>query len=198
MSKIKYISKIKDKKNFSLAGKLLIATPVMLDVRFEHAVILLCGHDEQGAMGIVINKLVENLQLSQILEQLDIKIKRPKKEIPIHYGGPIEMGRGFALHSTDYLHESSIKVSDDFALTSNADILKIISVGRKPQSKMLALGYAGWSPGQLETELLSNGWIQANADHDIVFETPVSKKWEKALEKVGVRPEMFSTSFGHA
>ncbi len=182
----------------SYAGQLLVATPAMNDPRFEHAVVLLCGHDDQGAMGIIINKLVDNLTLMQVLDQLDIAMRETMEDRPVHYGGPIEMGRGFAIHSKDYMHESTVHVTDEISLTANAEVLKKMAQSDEPEKRFLALGYAGWSAGQLEDELQTSSWIQVDATIELVFETPTAKIWTKALEKSGIDPEKLSLFLGHA
>ena len=182
----------------SLIGQLLIATPGMTDPAFKQAVILICGQDEHGAMGIVLNKLFESLTLSEVIGQLSLDVDLVGLDMPVHYGGPVEMGRGFALHAPEYFHKDSIMVSDAFALTANVEILKVMALDTQPQLTLLALGYAGWGAGQLEEELKENAWVHVHADHELVFKTPTNKMWTKALNKLGVKPEMLSMTVGNA
>ncbi|AIL12330.1 hypothetical protein IM40_00435 [Candidatus Paracaedimonas acanthamoebae] len=181
-----------------LTGKLLVAMPQLMDPRFTHAVILICGHDKQGAMGLVLNRLIDSLTLQELLDQLNIKTPLIKEEMPIHFGGPVEMGRGFILHSTDYLHKASVKINEDIALTATVDILNEIASGHGPQKKILALGYTGWSAGQLETELQQNCWLMVEADLDLIFTKELDLLWKQVLNKIGVDPELLSLESGHA
>ena len=140
-----------------LEGQLLVAMPTMADPRFAHTVIYMCAHSEDGAMGLVVNKLLESLSFSDLLEQLEIEPAQESKPIPVHFGGPVEAARGFVLHSTDYTHEATMQVDDGFSLTATIDVLKAMAEGRGPRLSMLALGYAGWAPGQLDREIQENG-----------------------------------------
>ena len=182
----------------ALTGKLLVAMPQLMDPRFTHAVILICGHDKQGAMGLVLNRLIDSLTLQELLDQLNMKVPLIKEEIPIHFGGPVEMGRGFILHSTDYLHKASVKINDDVALTATIDILNEIATGHGPHHKILALGYTGWSAGQLETELQQNSWLVVEADLNLIFTKELDLLWKHVLNKIGVNPELLSLEAGHA
>ena len=142
----------------TLDGKLLVAMPGMGDPRFEQAVILVCAHSEDGAMGFIVNKPAPNLDFPSLLEQLGIESGPPRRDIRIHFGGPVESGRGFVLHSGDYLStNSTLQVNEVFGMTPTLDVLEEIAKGSGPSSALLALGYAGWGPGQLESEILSNG-----------------------------------------
>jgi putative transcriptional regulator len=181
-----------------LTGQLLIAMPQMKDPRFTHSVIYICGHDENGAMGLVINKMIDTVRLSDLLTQLGIEPSLQSQEVPIFFGGPVEMGRGFVLHSSDYVHEGSIMITDEIALTATLDILTIIAESDGPQQKMCLLGYAGWSSGQLETELQQNAWLQVPADMDLLFQQPINDRWRKVMSKIGVMPEDLSHEAGHA
>jgi putative transcriptional regulator len=182
-----------------LTGQLLIAAPQIVDPRFSHTVILMCGHDTNGAMGIILNRLIDGLTLKDLLQQFDLH--NPdilQVSTPIHFGGPVEMGRGFVLHSVDYLTDSSIKISNNIALSSTLEILSLVSQGNGPKEKIIALGYAGWSTGQLEAELQKNSWLQAEADFDIIFSSDLPGMWRKALNKLGVDPTLLSPETGHA
>ena len=188
----------KETKSKYLTGTLLIAMPQMKDARFHHAVIYVCGHDEKGAMGLVVNRLAESITFKNLLEQLNIQVPNLKLNFRIHYGGPIEMGRGFVLHTEDYMHESSVKMGENVVLTATVKILQDIAKGKGPSKFMLALGYAGWSPGQLEQEIQDNGWLQVQADEELLFGENINTRWEQALTKLGVDIAMFSTEAGHA
>ena len=135
-----------------LEGQLLVAMPTMADPRFARSVIYMCAHSDDGAMGLVVNKLLESLSFSDLLEQLEIEAASVDERIRVHFGGPVEAARGFVLHSTDYTHEATMRVDDGFALTATIDVLKAMAEGRGPRLSMLALGYAGWAQGQLDRE----------------------------------------------
>ncbi|MFQ5534845.1 MAG: YqgE/AlgH family protein [Sphingomonadales bacterium] len=185
-------------ENVYLEGQLLLAMPTMSDPRFERSVIYLCAHSAEGAMGLVINKMVGNITFPQLLDQLDIEVEQPNEHILIHAGGPVEPTRGFVLHSADYVQESTLIVSETVALTATVDILKAIARNSGPQHSLLALGYAGWGPGQLDNEIQANGWLHTEADHELLFETEAQLKWPLAMAKLGVNVSMLSTEAGHA
>ncbi len=183
----------------SLDGKFLVAMPGMGDPRFEHAVILLCAHSEDGAMGFIVNKPSPNLRFASLLETLGIAPAPPRRDIRIHFGGPVENGRGFVLHSGDYLSgNATLKVSDAFGMTPTRDILEDIAKGSGPGSALLALGYSGWGPGQLESEILSNGWLTCDASPPIVFGEDNDSKWDAALKSIGVDAMLLSPEAGRA
>lgn len=180
-----------------LAGQLLVAMPNMRDPRFERTVIYLCVHNAEGAMGLVINKPVGSLTFPQLLRQLGI----PKESVVdrrVHFGGPVEMGRGFVLHSDEYEQESTVKVRPGYAVTATIDILKAIAEGGGPERALLALGYAGWAPGQLDGEIQANGWLHAPADVGIVFDDELDTKWNRAISKIGIDLALLSGEAGHA
>lgn len=183
-----------------LTGKLLIAMPEMGDPRFEHSVVFLCSYGDDGAMGLIVNKPAGDVRLSDLLSQLEIKPDRPERgEMRVHFGGPVETARGFVLHSDGYdanLH--SMKVSEGFSMTATLDILEDIATGQGPERAQLMLGYAGWGPGQLESEIAMNGWLTTDADPDIVFGLPDDAKWEAALKTLGVDSLTLSASAGRA
>lgn len=183
-----------------LNGKLLIAMPDMGDPRFEHSVVFLCSHGDDGAMGLIVNKPAADVQLADLLKQLEIKPDRPERgQMPVHFGGPVETARGFVLHSADYdanLH--SMKVDETFSMTATMDILEDIATGNGPERALLMLGYAGWGPGQLESEIAMNGWLTTEADADLVFARSDESKWEAALKTLGVDPLTLSASAGRA
>ena len=182
-----------------LDGKLLIAMPGMGDPRFEKAVIFMCAHSEDGALGLIINRPAPELEFSALLEQLDIDAGPVKRDIRVHLGGPVEHGRGFVLHSDDYESENStLNVSEGFGMTATLDVLEELARGEGPSMALLALGYSGWGPGQLESEILSNGWLTCDAPENIVFGPDDSDKWTAALESMGVDPRMLSSEAGRA
>jgi putative transcriptional regulator len=182
----------------SLAGQLLVAMPQMEDHRFARSVIYLCAHNREGAMGLVLNKLVGTLTLPELLQSLGIPAPGLRGKPPVHFGGPVESGRGFVLHSADYNEEGSLSVGSDLALTATLDILRAIGKGAGPRRSILALGYAGWGPGQLDGELQANGWLHAPSDEAILFDPDLDSKWQRALAAVGVDISMLSIETGHA
>ncbi len=181
-----------------LEGQLLIAMPTMGDERFQRTVIFMCAHSAQGAMGLVVNRLADQIDFKDLLDQLRIEVPALIQEIQVHTGGPVESGRGFVLHTTDYCQDSTLQVSDDIGLTATADILKSIAAGDGPVHSLLALGYAGWAPGQLDAEIQANGWLHVPADRELVFDRDLDSKWERAVQKVGIDPSFLSMDAGHA
>jgi len=181
-----------------LAGQLLIAMPGIGDPRFDKTVIYLCAHSEEGAMGLVVNREFDDLTFPDLLEQLNIEPAPHLSPIMVQFGGPVESGRGFVLHTQDYMHDGSLAVDDTIALTATVDILRAIAEGEGPEQHMLALGYAGWGPGQLDAEIRANGWLHVEADERLVFDADLDAKWEMAMGKIGIDPRMLSDSAGHA
>ena len=184
-----------------LSGHLLIAMPQMRDPRFQRSVIYMCVHNPKCAMGLVVNRLVGSLTFPDLLQQLNIDAENLKRTIRVHFGGPVESGRGFVLHSDDFKDSGTTVVPGGLALTATIDILKAIAGGGGPRRSLLALGYAGWGPQQLDEELQANAWLSAPADEDIVFDNALDSKWERALGKIGIAPEMLmglSGDAGHA
>lgn len=181
-----------------LEGQLLLAMPGMMDPRFDRTVIYVCSYTEEGAMGLVVNRYLNSLTFSELLEQLDIEVEEPVSDIPVHAGGPVETGRGFVLHSTDYIQDSSLVVSESIALTATVDILKAIAEGRGPRYRLLALGYAGWSPGQIDQEIQNNGWLTCPANEQLIFETSPDDMWPRAMSMMGIDVSMLSSHAGHA
>lgn len=182
-----------------LEGKLLVAMPSMGDTRFEHAVILLCAHSDKGAMGLIINKPSAEIRMSDVLDQLDISPTENAAKMIVHYGGPVETGRGFVLHSADYtssLH--TLQVCDTFGMTATLDILEEIAKDDGPRDALMILGYAGWGPGQLENEIAQNAWLTADAPSTLVFQVPAGQKWSAALESLGIDPLSLSSVAGRA
>ena len=181
-----------------LTGQLLIAMPNMGDPRFARTVIYMCAHSAEGAMGLVINKPLPSITFAELLQQLNIEASDEVEGLRVQLGGPVESGRGFVLHSADFVREGTMVVSDNIALTATIDILRAIATGKGPLHHMLALGYAGWGPGQLDAEIQANGWLHAAADEAILFDPDLSTKWERAIAKLGVTPAMLSGEAGHA
>ncbi len=181
-----------------LEGQLLVAMPNMPDPRFARSVIYLCAHSEDGAMGLVVNKLIDSVKFPELLEQLGIETSQVDDKIQVHFGGPVEAARGFVLHSTDYNHDATMLVDDHFALTATVDVLKSMAEGGGPRQSLLALGYAGWAPGQLDTEIQNNGWLTAPADAGLVFADDQDSKWERAVAQLGIDIGKLSGFAGHA
>lgn len=181
-----------------LSGQLLIAMPSMPDPRFSRSVVYLCAHSEEGAMGLVINRPLDSIDFPDLLEQLGVEVENPDRAIRVLFGGPVEQGRGFVLHSSDYIQDSTLVVDEQVSLTATVDILQSIATGKGPSHKLFALGYAGWGPGQLDDEILNNGWLSVEADPALLFGDNLTGKWEQALDKIGIRPEMLSDTAGHA
>ena len=186
-------------QQIELNGKLLIAMPGMLDPRFALSVVFLCAHSDDGAMGIVVNKPTDDLRLRELLDQLSINPGDDFRNLPVHFGGPVEHGRGFVLHDFGYHSSiSTLNVNDNFAMTATMDVLEDLADGRGPGKAIIALGYAGWGPGQLEAEIGQNGWLTCDADSELVFDIPDTAKWEGALNKLGVSALTLSADAGHA
>jgi len=181
-----------------LTGQLLIAMPNMRDPRFTRTVIYICAHNADGAMGLVVNRLVGSVTFPDLLKQLGIDTDATSEEIRVHFGGPVESGRGFVLHSGEYHHDSTLQVAEQMALTATIDILQDMAKGCGPRRSLLALGYAGWGAGQLDAEIQSNGWLIVAADEQLVFDEDLDNKWERAIAKLGVDPALLSSEAGHA
>lgn len=181
-----------------LTGQLLIAMPNMRDPRFARTVIYMCAHNADGAMGLVVNRLIGSITFPDLLEQLGIDNSSVSEEIRVHFGGPVESGRGFVLHSSEYEREGTLQVSQKVGLTATIDILRDMASGSGPQHSLLALGYAGWGPGQLDSEIQANGWLHVEADERLVFGADLDGKWEQAISKLGFDLSMLSGDAGHA
>lgn len=190
----------------SLEGQLLIAMPDMSDKRFRRSVIYMCAHSAEGAMGLIINQQAPGLSVAELLEQLEIVTEEDAAKLParlqsmdVHVGGPVETGRGFVLHSSDYFAENStLTITDDTSLTATVDILRAMVEGRGPRRAMLALGYSSWAPGQLENELQHNVWLHAPADSELIFSRRMDEKYGLALSKLGVELPHLVSQAGHA
>jgi putative transcriptional regulator len=188
-----------------LDGQMLIASPAMSDDRFAKSLIYVCAHSPEGAMGIVVNQPASNIKFPDLLVQLNvvpdrdaIQVSRGNDDVMVMKGGPVETGRGFVLHSADFFIENStLPIDDGICLTATIDILKAIATGGGPARAILALGYAGWAPGQLEQEIQNNGWLHCAADRDLIFGDP-EYKYERAMRKLGISPGMLSSEAGHA
>jgi len=181
-----------------LTGQLLIAMPGLTEEPFARTVIYLCAHSATGAMGLVVNKAMPQIDFPELLEQLGIEDAERAGHRAVLYGGPVESGRGFVLHSAEFVREGTMVVDDKVALTATVDILRAIAGGDGPRDHLLALGYAGWGPGQLDQEIQANGWLNAPADPDLIFDADLDSKWERAIAKLGVSPSMLSGEAGHA
>ena len=181
-----------------LTGHILIAMPSMLDPRFDKTIVLMCSHGPEGAMGLVLNRQFGDLDFKGLLRQFDLDLAAGIPELPVFYGGPVEPVRGFVLHSSEYLKESTTVITPTIHLTATVEILSLLAEGNGPERALLVLGYAGWAPGQLEAEIQNNSWLTAPADDDLVFDRDVESKWNRALGKIGVSPMMLSADFGHA
>jgi putative transcriptional regulator len=182
-----------------LDGQLLIAMPGMGDLRFERSVIFLCAHSAEGAMGLIVNKPAPDLSFADLLAQLKIPASAELGNSRVHFGGPVEHGRGFVLHSAEYkVEDSSLCVSPEFSMTATVDILQDMARGAGPVRALLALGYAGWGPGQLEGEIQANGWLTAPAEAEIVFGLRDGEKWGAALRSISIDPRLLSAESGRA
>lgn len=187
----------------SLAGKLLIAMPSISDPNFERSVVFLCAHSEQGAMGFVVNKPAPLTVFSDLLEKTELadnleNVPEDVMRIPIRLGGPVETFRGFVLHSADYpADDTSLVVGNGYVVSATLNVLTDIAHGRGPAQKLIALGYAGWSPGQLENEILHNGWLHCDAEPSLIYEPDLEVTHTRALAKMGIDPRMLSSEAGH-
>ena len=180
-------------------GQLLLATPKMTDFRFERAVILICSHNTEGAMGIIVNKPTLELKFDDILEQLKIIPQKKATNQKIYFGGPVEFGRGFVVHSSDYdVPNVSINIQEEYYLTASIEILEDMANGCGPKESLLALGYAGWGPGQLEKELLFDSWLMCDPDPNLIFSLHSETKWNSGLKKLGINPSHLATIGGSA
>ncbi len=199
-------TKRKRQRGSYLDGNLLIAMPSMGDPRFARAVIYLCAHSADGAMGIIINQRAPNISFKELLEQLNIaptqdriRLKSGIHGMAVHLGGPVETGRGFVLHSSDsFKADSTLPIDESVCLTATIDILRDIAKGTGPDKALLALGYAGWAPGQLENEIQSNGWLHCSADPELIFDSEIDNKYRRAMDLIGIDPIRLVNDSGHA
>jgi len=185
-------------KSAYMIGQFLIAMPSMPDPRFSRSVVYVCAHNADGAMGLIVNRLFEGLSFTSLLGQLDIPPADISRDVAVHFGGPVESGRGFVLHSNDYSGEGTLVVDGKVSLTATIDVLKALAEGHGPSQCVLALGYAGWSPGQLDAEIQANGWLHAPATPELLFDPDLDKKWDRVLAHIGINPAMLSSEAGHA
>jgi putative transcriptional regulator len=185
-------------QTINLTDQFLIAMPRLVDPNFFQTVTYIFSHNEQGAMGIVINRPL-NLDLGEILAQMNLSTSiRHVRNMPVYDGGPVKTDRGFVIHAPDTRWQSTIKVSEDVEVTTSKDILEAISKGLGPQKSFIALGYAGWGAGQLEQEIMDNCWLNAPSGTDIIFDTPFEKRWELAVALLGINMQNLSSQIGHA
>lgn len=182
-----------------LERQLLIAMPSMGDPRFARTVIYMCSHNAEGAMGLVINKPYPGLTFPNLLTQLGIE-STAENDIIVRQGGPVETGRGFVLHSTDYMRQGSVKIDEDIGigLTATLDVLRAIATGTGPQHSLFALGYAGWGAGQLDAEIHENAWLAAPADFELIFTPELDNLWDRAVRKIGIDVAKLASVSGHA
>lgn len=196
------ISRLED----SLEGKLLISMPTIAEGCFARSVVYICAHSEDGAMGLIVNQAAKSIAFDELLEQLDIEDNEgcladtdKLQARTVHFGGPVDTSRGFVLHSPDYFQASStVQMADGFSLTSTPDVLKALLTGAGPEHSIVALGYAGWSPGQLENEIKHNGWLHCEADPSVVFGSELEAKYDNALSKLGISSSQLIAEAGHA
>jgi putative transcriptional regulator len=181
-----------------LTGQLLIAMPAMSDPRFTLSVIYVCAHTPEGAMGLVVNRPIVKPSFDELLKQLDVAPAPPARRLRLCAGGPVDNARGFVLHTTDWTGEGSLRVNEGLALTASLDVLKAIAEGGGPREGLLALGYAGWGPGQLDNEIHKNAWLSVPADEMLVFDEEHDTKWRRALGKLNIDPLLLSEAAGHA
>jgi putative transcriptional regulator len=182
----------------SFVGQVLLAMPAMSDPRFERSVIYVCAHNAEGAMGIVINKTLDSIDFHELLDELDIPTDEKSQDIAVHFGGPVENQRGFVLHSSDYQHSETLFVDEKVGLTATVKVLRDLASGDGPAQSILALGYAGWGPGQLESEFQENAWLSVPASDALLFEIANDDKWERAFNSIGVDLSVLSGSSGRA
>ena len=182
----------------SFVGQVLLAMPAMSDPRFERSVIYVCAHNAEGAMGIVINKTLDSIDFHELLDELDIPTDEKSQDIAVHFGGPVENQRGFVLHSSDYQHSETLFVDEKVGLTATVKVLRDLASGDGPAQSILALGYAGWGPGQLESEFQEDSWLSVPASDALLFEIANDDKWERAFNSIGVDLSVLSGSSGRA
>jgi putative transcriptional regulator len=184
-----------------LSGQLLVATPLVTSPGFSHAVIFMCAHDVNGAMGIIINHIIENISYRELFEQLAIKREGTLEKLPVHYGGPVEINRGFVIYNCEEgapPPTDALITVNNIAISSSIHILRDIAAGNGPKERILALGYAGWAAGQLETEMEANSWISVPASKALIFDTENDTKWKRAAENNGIDIRKLTSDAGHA
>lgn len=184
-----------------LTGKILIAMPGMADPRFKKSVVLICAHSDEGAMGLVLNRPLPEIDFGDLLDQLGIEVDDASRNIEVRFGGPVEPGRGFVLHSVPEHGndpEGRLRIGRALAMTTTRDILEDLAHGHGPDAAVLALGYAGWGPGQLENEMMQNGWLTGEGAEELIFGTDNDAKWQAALNALGIDPSLLSAASGRA
>lgn len=185
-------------QSVNLTRHFLIAMPAMTDPHFAKTLTFICEHNEHGALGVVVNRPID-MTLHALLEQIEIPHPaEASKSVPVHYGGPVQIDRGFVLHAPAGSWKSTLTVGEDIGLTTSKDILEAVARSEGPQQMLVTLGYAGWAPGQLEHELAQNAWLTVNADAHILFETPAAQRYDAALKRLGISLAMLSDDAGHA
>ena len=185
-------------RSSNLTNQFLIAMPSLADPNFSHTVTYVCAHNEDGAMGIVINRPLD-MALGEVLRQMELESESDKVEsMPVYHGGPVQTDRGFILHHSDTDWQSSIRISDSIGIATSRDILQSIAAGKGPSESLVALGYAGWGAGQLEEEIKENAWLSGPADLNVIFNTPSEKRWSAAAALLGVELDKLSHHIGHA
>ena len=182
----------------NLTGQIIVSMPSLEDERFYKTVIYICAHSSEGSMGIIINKKIDYDLYPDLLQQLGIDKPLNNKKLFIRYGGPVESGRGFVLHSDDMVRKETLNIDKGVALTSTAEFFDDLSKGKGPKNCILALGYAGWQPGQLESEIMRNSWMSLSVDNSFLFDDEVSRKWSQAYKLVGIDPNSLSFESGQA
>ena len=189
----------------TLVGRFLVAAPYMPDERFHKSVVFMCKHDGEGALGIIVNNKVEDLPLGQVYKQLGIELPPAAPEIAVLFGGPVETSRGLVLHSADYKRDETLMIDGGMALTASLEILKDMAGGSGPKRAWLALGHAGWAPGQLDREMQDNSWLVVDGDFELVFDEDLNGKWQRVLDRLGGKaatgrfdPASFSHQAGRA
>lgn len=181
-----------------LSGYLLVAMPTIVQSRFEQASIFVCGHDKKGAIGLILNKPLPAVSLPELLKQFDIPVTSNTPNTPLYFGGPVDMGRGFVLHTLDYTSSNTVTVNETFGVTATIDILRAIACGAGPEQFHICLGYSGWGSGQLEMEMQNNDWLISNSSMDLIFNTPADEKWKKCMHSIGLHEGNLPYAGGHA
>ncbi len=190
------------KEDCYLSGKLLLAMPQLGDPRFYKSVIFICSHDENGAMGLVINNTLPDVKFRDLLEQLeitsDIQVEIESLSLPVMGGGPVDGARGFLLHSSEFVRKNTVKVNEAYGITGTVDALRDVASGNGPAQKLFILGYAGWEAGQLEAEIRENAWMIVDPDPDLIYHDDPGVKWDMGMAKLGFDPAMLSSEVGNA
>ena len=181
-----------------LNGYLLVAMPTIIQSRFEQASVFVCGHDKKGAIGLILNKTLPGIFLPELLKQLNIPVTNETPNAPLYFGGPVDMSRGFVLHTLDYTSNNTVVVSETFGVTATVDVLRSIANGKGPEQYHICLGYSGWSSGQLEIEVKNHDWLISDSSMDLIFNTPADEKWKKCMYNMGLHEGNLPYFGGHA